>query len=274
MHLARLLGILGLFTVAAGAQAPAAPPPAGAVPGGAAAQAPAGTASPRKVKPPPRRYPPLLPPLPASAPQVGTYNYKARLKNNSGESDVRMTTSIQDAPDAWKIVDTVVTAAVNTTFTTILDRRTLTVRHNSMRSSGTAVEMEFKDGKVEGQYSSRTGDHPIHGETPPLLAGSAGNGQMVACLPLAEGYRVSYASFDTINQRSMLMQLQVQGSEQVTVPAGTFDAYKVEISSIPARQVTTLWVDKATRIPVKAVTEVTVAGSDRAGMTLNSELIP
>ncbi len=272
MHLARLLGIFGLFTLVAAAQVPAADPQSGAVPGGAAAQAPGGAASQVKVKPPARRQPPLLPPLPAWAPQVGTYNYKAKLKNNSGDSDVRMTTSIQEAPDAWKIVDTVVTVAAKTTFTTILDRRTLTVRHNSMRRSGMAVEMEFKDGKVEGQYASRAGDHPIHGETPPLLAGSAGNGHIVACLPLAEGYRVSYASFDTINQRSMLMELQVQGSEQVTGPAGTFDAYKVEISSIPAKQETTLWVDKATRIPVKAVTQVT--GSDPGGMTLTSELVP
>lgn len=267
MHLARLLGAIGFFTLAAAAaQAPAAQSPAGAMPQGAASQA--------KVTPPARRQPSLHPPLPAWAPHVGTYNYTARLKNNSGESDVQMTTSIQEAPDAWKIVDTVVTAAGKTTFTALLDQRALTVRQSSMRRSGMVVEMDFKDGKVEGRYASRAGAHPIHGETEPLLAGSAGNGHIVACLPLAAGYRVSYPSFDSINQKSTLMQLQVQGSEQVTGPAGTFDAYKVEISSIPPKEETTLWVDKATRIPVKAVTQVTVTGSDPGGMTLTSELVP
>jgi hypothetical protein len=272
MHLARILGIFGLFTLAAAAQVPAADSQAGAAPGGAAAQTQGSAARQVTVKPPADRQLPPHPPLPAWAPHVGTYNYTARLKNNSGESDVQMTTSILEAPDAWKIVDTVVTVAGKTTFTALLDRRTLTVRRSSMRRSGMAVEMEFKDGKVEGQYASRAGAHPIHGETEPLLAGSAGNGHILACLPLAEGYRVSYPSFDTINQKSVLMELQVQGSEQVTGPAGTFDAYKVEISSIPARQETTLWVDKATRIPVKAVTQVT--GSDPGAMTLTSELVP
>jgi hypothetical protein len=264
MHLARFSAILGVLTLAAVAQQPAAQPPAGGAPQGAVA--------PHKVKPPARRFPPLIPPLPVAALHVGTYSYKARLKNRDGESDVRMISSIEDAPDGWKILDTVFTVAGKTTYTSLLDRRSLTVRRSFMYRSGMKVEMEFKDGKVEGEYASRAGSHQIHGETGPLLAGTAANGMIPACLPLDENYRVGYPSFDTINQRAMMAELQVLGSEQVIGPAGTFDTYKIEIASVPAQQTTTLWVEKSSRIPVKAVT--VVSGTGASDVTLTSELMP
>jgi len=54
--------------------------------------------------------------------------------------------------------------------------------------------------------------------------------QALSCLPLAEGYSTTYRNFDVQQQKVKLMQLKVTGVEKVTVPAGTFDAYKVEIT--------------------------------------------
>jgi hypothetical protein len=53
-----------------------------------------------------------------------------------------------------------------------------------------------------------------------------------------------------------MRQLEVIGSEKVTVPAGTFDSWKVEISPADGAtgQTTTLWVDKASRRAVKMST--------------------
>ena len=50
-----------------------------------------------------------------------------------------------------------------------------------------------------------------------------------ATLPLAEGYSTSYRNFDVQTQKVKLMQLKVAGSEDVTVPAGTFAAHRVEV---------------------------------------------
>ena len=47
------------------------------------------------------------------------------------------------------------------------------------------------------------------------------------------------------------MELKVIGSEQVTVPAGTFDAFKVEVSAADGGK-TTMWIAKSPRKPVKA----------------------
>ena len=48
-----------------------------------------------------------------------------------------------------------------------------------------------------------------------------------------------------------MKQLKVLGSESVTVPAGTFDAYKLEIVADNDADKQTVWIDKATRKVLK-----------------------
>ena len=48
------------------------------------------------------------------------------------------------------------------------------------------------------------------------------------------------------------MQLRVSGSEKVTVPAGTFDAFKAEITSGEGGpEKVTMWIAKDSRKPVR-----------------------
>jgi hypothetical protein len=62
------------------------------------------------------------------------------------------------------------------------------------------------------------------------IAGQPAN-FVIGCLPLANGYSSAYRNFDVQKRKVKLMQLKVAGSESVTVPAGTFDAFQVELSS-------------------------------------------
>src|SRR5690606_39531445 len=70
----------------------------------------------------------------------------------------------------------------------------------------------------------------------------------VASLPLEDGYAVTYPTFDLMTQKVKRMRLEVKGTESVTVPAGTFDAHRVEISSAEgAPGSTILWIDVDSR---------------------------
>ena len=100
----------------------------------------------------------------------------------------------------------------------------------------------------------------------PLLAGVA-----VAALLLAEGYTTTFRNFDVQKQKEKLVQLKVVGSESVTVPAGTFDTFKVELSSADGgADKETLWIAKDSRKPVKSSA---VLGS-MGGATVTKELVP
>ena len=80
----------------------------------------------------------------------------------------------------------------------------------------------------------------------------------IAALPIAAGYTTTFRNFDIMSQKVNPRQLKVVGSEKVTVPAGTFDAWKIEITPADggSGESTTLWVDKTSRRAVKSVTVI------------------
>ena len=65
----------------------------------------------------------------------------------------------------------------------------------------------------------------------PVFADGAGASGVLATLPLAEGYTATFRNFDVQKQKASLKQVKVLGAEDVTVPAGTFKTWKVEITS-------------------------------------------
>jgi hypothetical protein len=94
---------------------------------------------------------------------------------------------------------------------------------------------------------------------------------VIASLPLADGYSLSFRNFDIQKQKPQIKQLKVVGTESVTVPAGTFDAYKVEILAADNdADKQTIWIDKANR----RVLKITAVIPSLNGAILTSELMP
>jgi hypothetical protein len=83
-----------------------------------------------------------------------------------------------------------------------------------------------------------------------LFADGAGSGEVIATLPLAEGYTTTFHNLDARTLQPKAVQLAVVGTESVTVPAGTFDAFKVNVSSQDGGNVT-YWIAKSPKRPVK-----------------------
>ena len=79
-------------------------------------------------------------------------------------------------------------------------------------------------------------ERPIYADLDgPLFADAAGAGQS---WPIAscDGYTATFRNFDLQKQKVKVMQLKVAGKESVTVPAaGTFDAFRVEVTSAGRR---------------------------------------
>ena len=78
----------------------------------------------------------------------------------------------------------------------------------------------------------------------------------IGCLPLADGYTATIRNFDIQTQKVKFLKLTVAGVESVKVPAGTFDAYRVEVSAAEGgADKKTIWVAKDSHqvVKVKAV---------------------
>ena len=95
--------------------------------------------------------------------------------------------------------------------------------------------------------------------------------EVLASLPLADGYSLSFRNFDVMKQKPQIKQLKVIGTESVTVPAGTFDAYKLEIVAADNdADKQTVWIDKGSR----RVLKISAVLPSLNGAVLTSELTP
>jgi dipeptidyl aminopeptidase/acylaminoacyl peptidase len=181
----------------------------------------------------------------------GTYKYEAKLAMGGQQMALKLSTTIQDGGGAWTVVENVDTPMGAMLDTTILSKDSLILRKRT----------------VEGG-----GDKPISADLDgTIFADGAGANFVIGCLPLAEGYTTVYRNFDLEKQKVKVMQLEVAGSENVTVAAGVFDTFKVELCSADGGpDKSTVWIAKDTRTPVKISTMMPQMG----GTVLTAELLP
>lgn len=179
---------------------------------------------------------------------------------------------VKEEGGAWVVTDTAKMPMGEAVDTTTLEKGTLVVRKRAIKQGPVAVELEFKDGKATGTMAMGGDPKPVSADLGgDLFADGAGAWEAIARLPLADGYSATFRNFDVRTQKPTLKQVKVVGQEKVTVAAGSFDAWKAEVSSAEGDPgVTTLWVAKDSRKVVKTSATLPQMG----GAVVTSELQP
>jgi dipeptidyl aminopeptidase/acylaminoacyl peptidase len=211
-------------------------------------------------------------PKPAVDLQPGTHKFKATLSMGGQQVALSISTTIKEEGGAWIATSTLESPMGQAVDTTTLEKGSLIVRKHSIVQGPVTVTLDFSGNKATGNLSMNGQDKPISVDLGgPLFADAAGSDEAIGCLPLAEGYTATFRNFDVQKQKEKLLQLKVTGVESVTVAAGTFNAYKVEITSADGgSDKQTLWIAKDSRQPVKTSSVLASMG----GATLTGELVP
>ena len=204
--------------------------------------------------------------------EAGTYKYQAKIETGGQQVALSVSTTIAEDGGSWVATDVIDTPQGAVTEVSTMEKGTLVARKLSLKQGPVSVDVNFNGGKADGNMNVNGQDKPISVDLGgPLFADAAGSKQSIACLPLAEGFSATYRNFDALKQKVKLMQLNVSGMESVTVPAGTFDAYKVEISSADGGDdKETLWIAKDSHKAVK----VSAVLASMGGAILTQELLP
>src|SRR5438105_12247914 len=200
---------------------------------------------------------PMTAPKPATELTPGTATYKARLEAAGQTMPMDLTRTVKDSSGAWIVTESASMPMGTMSDEATIDKGTLLLRKRVIHQGPAVVEVSFADNKATGKMSMNGQDRPIAADLGGVLfADGPGASDVIAALPLAEGYTTTFRNFDIMGQKVQPRQLKVVGTEKVTVPAGTFDAWKVEITPADGStgESTTLWVDKASRRAVKSVT--------------------
>ena len=198
----------------------------------------------------------------------GTWTYKAKIEMGGQTMQMDVTTEITESPEGWLMSDTAKTPAGEITDRTVLDKTTLALRKRSVAQGPMKMELTVKDGKISGEMTVSGQPRPIAVDAGgDLFADGAGADHAIAALPLAPGFKTSFRNLNVQAMKPEVLQLQVAGSESVTVPAGTFDAFKVELSSDSGAK-RTVWIAKDSRQVLKAI----ATSPQMGGAVVTSEL--
>jgi hypothetical protein len=209
-------------------------------------------------------------PRPATDLKPGSYKYLAKIALGPQEISITNTITIKEENGAWTVTSTQESAMGTATETMTVAKGTLLPIKRSMAHGPVSLKMEFTGDKVTGSMSMNGQERPISADTGGAVFAEALNlPQAFAALPLADGYSVTFRNFDPQSQKAKLLQLKVTGQEKVTVAAGTFDTYKVEITSAEGGpDHDTLWVSRDGHQAVKMQSVIAAAG----GALMTAEL--
>ena len=215
-------------------------------------------------------------PVAASAPKpvadlhTGIANYAASLAIGGQTVPLTIKSETKDDNGAWVVTETVGTPQGELVDTTTIEKGTLVLKHRLVKQGPVVIDVDFKDNKAIGTMTMNGQAKPIAVDLGGAIFGDgAGGMDSIAALPLAEGYATSFRNMDLQKQKLELKNLKVVGVESVTVPAGTFEAYKLElISADNEADKTTIWIAKDSRKVVKLSAVLTQLN----GAILTSEL--
>ncbi|WKN45780.1 DUF3108 domain-containing protein [Tunicatimonas pelagia] len=116
------------------------------------------------------------------------------------------------------------------------------------------MSLTYSADSVTGEMNANGQQIAIdHAVEQALFAEGAGASKIIAKLPLKEDYQTTYQNLYLQSNQMKTMVLEVTSEEEVTVPAGTFKTYRVEVKSAnsDAGQ-TEIWVDQASHKAVKS----------------------
>jgi dienelactone hydrolase len=197
-------------------------------------------------------------------------SYNVTIALNGQTMKLETTNTVTDAGGTLTVMETMKTPQGEVSDVSAIDKTTLAVRTREIKQGTNSVTLAFEGNKATGTAAMMGPAQPIAMDTGgPLFADGPATFRSIAALPLKDGYTVTFRNFDVMKRKSSLKQAKVLAIEDVTVPAGTFKAWKVEIKSAdgePGGQ--TIWVDSTSRRVVKVSAVLPEMGGAIATMEL------
>src|SRR5689334_4135460 len=154
-------------------------------------------------------------PKPAVDLQPGNYNYKAKIALGGQEIPLTMTKDIKEENGAWTVNETAQTPQGEIVDISTIEKGSLLLKHRLIKQGAMTIEMNVAPNKLTGSITMS--GEPKSIDVDPggaLFADGAGTFEVIASLPLAEGYSLSFRNFDLQKQKPQIKQLKVLGSER------------------------------------------------------------
>jgi Prolyl oligopeptidase family len=179
------------------------------------------------------------------APMKATY--AASIEVGGQSIAMKIAQEAREENGAWVFTETAETPMGPAVDTGVIAKGTLLPKKRTVKQGPADIALEFSDTAITGSMTMNGQVRPVNvALVGPIFADGPGSHAVIARLPLAAGYKTTFRNLDIRSQKVDVKSLEVVGRESVTVPAGTFDAWKVQVSGTDGGT-TTLWVVADTR---------------------------
>ena len=192
-------------------------------------------------------------PKPVASLQAGTFNYTGSIAAGAQTFPLSIHQVVKEEGNTWVVNATAKQPGGEAVDITTVAKGSLVPLKRSIKQGPVAIEITFEGAKAAGTMAMGGEPKPFNTDLGGVaFADGAGSNEILACLPLADGYSTTFRNFDIRKQKAAVKQVKVMGSEEAKVAAGTFQTWKLEITSTEGEPgVTTLWVAKDSRKVVK-----------------------
>ena len=210
-------------------------------------------------------------PRPSADLRPSTSSYQGKIEVGGQTIPFTAQTEIKEENGKWKASEIAKLPNGEVSDVSVIEKGSLVVTRRNVKQGTITIDLAISENQASGSVVVGEKSNALTIATGgPVFADGAGASDVIASLPLAEGYSTTYRNLDLQKQKVDLKQLKVVGIEKVTVPAGTFEAFKCEITSAQGEGgKTTVWIAKDTRKVVK----VSAVLPQSNGAILTSELI-
>lgn len=166
-----------------------------------------------------------------------TLTYKTTVARAGQEIAVDVTRTYEKATegdkDVWRTTTKQTSSQGTGTDVFLVDQATLLPIRRSVEQGQVTVEMEYTPETVSGKINMGPQEMPVNAALEaPVFGDEAALEIALEALPLSSGYKTTLRVFELITQKSRPMAVEVTGMEDVTVPAGSFEAYKLELKPL------------------------------------------
>ncbi len=137
----------------------------------------------------------------------------------------------------------------------VVARGDFTPLYREMRQGPGAIAITYTVGEINGVMSQGGQSMPFNAALDlPVIADNHALEVGLSTLPLKEGYSASFATYNPVpgQQGTATYTLTVTGTDEVTVPAGTYRAWVVELDKADSNEDATLYLDQETKMLVKS----------------------
>ncbi|MEN9609749.1 MAG: Prolyl tripeptidyl peptidase precursor [Bacteroidota bacterium] len=195
-------------------------------------------------------------PQPATVVTAANLRYHSTIQLGGAWVGSDLTRQITIEKGNWVVSEKTTSVFGNSLEINTIDQKSMRPVKRVLENGQLKIELDYTPTLIKGNVIGGSVDRVIalHTEEP-ILTDGAGIDLVIGSLPLREGFIGYYRTFNPQSHQVKINQVKVVGVERVSVPAGSFESFKVEFKPINGDQATTFWIEKGRA--VKMMTTLT-----------------